>query len=132
MFFSQQTIQSHNEITVQRDPFLNICVSIVFLRKGKEVSVVILLFTFFLSQEKEHCIPNPCKNGGSCSAEEKGFTCLCQPSFRGEICQSKNFSSHYLLTFLSHIFLYSFYLHYRFKGLRCGEFYNNYLRSKLY
>ena len=53
---------------------------------------LILLFHFsFLWKEKLHCVPNPCKNGGTCTDEENGYTCFCNPPFRGETCRSKNF-----------------------------------------
>ena len=55
-------------------------------------SETLSIFFFFFQQEKEYCIPNPCKNGATCTAEQQGYTCSCQPGFRGETCQSK--SSH--------------------------------------
>lgn len=33
-----------------------------------------------------HCAPNPCQNGGSCTNELDGFTCTCQPGWQGPVC----------------------------------------------
>ncbi len=33
-----------------------------------------------------HCTPNPCLNGGTCTNDVDGFTCECAPGFTGETC----------------------------------------------
>uniref|UniRef100_A0A3Q3F2N1 EGF-like domain-containing protein n=1 Tax=Labrus bergylta TaxID=56723 RepID=A0A3Q3F2N1_9LABR len=35
------------------------------------------------------CDPNPCRNGGTCEENLKGFTCLCPEGFRGLTCDSR-------------------------------------------
>ncbi|XP_069124277.1 LOW QUALITY PROTEIN: uncharacterized protein [Argopecten irradians] len=38
---------------------------------------------------KDHCADNPCKNGGSCTANsDLGFTCACRPSYSGTTCST--------------------------------------------
>jgi hypothetical protein len=34
----------------------------------------------------DHCLPNPCLNGGICTNGEDGFSCECAPGFVGETC----------------------------------------------
>lgn len=33
------------------------------------------------------CHPDPCKNGGTCTETDDGFTCTCAPNFFGERCE---------------------------------------------
>lgn len=34
-------------------------------------------------QEKDECQPSPCQNGGTCVDRHNGYTCQCQPGFKG-------------------------------------------------
>ncbi|XP_019411142.1 PREDICTED: brevican core protein isoform X4 [Crocodylus porosus] len=36
----------------------------------------------------EDCIPNPCLNGGTCSEEEVGISCVCLPGYGGHTCET--------------------------------------------
>ena len=38
---------------------------------------------------RQYCIPNPCKNGGTCFPEENGYRCACLSNFEGNDCESK-------------------------------------------
>eukprot|EP01136_Pigoraptor_vietnamica_P014521 Opistho-1_new@56791 len=39
------------------------------------------------------CRPNPCKNGGTCVGEDKGFFCECPDPYFGDLCQYSPFTS---------------------------------------
>ncbi|XP_074837528.1 brevican core protein [Carettochelys insculpta] len=34
------------------------------------------------------CIPNPCRNGGTCSEERDGISCVCLPGYGGATCET--------------------------------------------
>ncbi len=46
------------------------------------------LLTISYSTPDEHCAPNPCQNGGSCTNGWSGFTCSCAPGFTGTTCET--------------------------------------------
>eukprot|EP00794_Sanderia_malayensis_P004747 gene4747-5371_t len=35
-----------------------------------------------------HCSPNPCQNGGSCTSSSSGYTCSCQAGYTGVNCET--------------------------------------------
>ncbi len=36
---------------------------------------------------KDQCIPNPCKNGAQCTDGYFSYTCTCEPDYTGRICE---------------------------------------------
>lgn len=34
------------------------------------------------------CVPNPCKNSGTCSADGDDFSCSCIPDYTGDTCET--------------------------------------------
>ena len=43
----------------------------------------------FYSSDVDECASNPCVNG-NCSSQENGFTCSCEPGWRGMQCDGMN------------------------------------------
>ena len=41
-----------------------------------------------LESEVDHCINNPCENGGTCYNTTKGHICICPEYFSGNNCQT--------------------------------------------
>ncbi|XP_070566516.1 neurocan core protein-like [Ptychodera flava] len=35
----------------------------------------------------DHCLPNPCMNGGTCSQDSQGYTCSCTEDYVGDDCE---------------------------------------------
>lgn len=40
-----------------------------------------------LCAEVDECQPNPCRNGATCLDGHDSFTCVCLPSYTGELCE---------------------------------------------
>ncbi|XP_043935715.1 brevican core protein isoform X2 [Protopterus annectens] len=36
----------------------------------------------------DNCVPNPCENGGTCTEDVAGITCICLPGYGGEKCET--------------------------------------------
>ena len=43
----------------------------------------------YLIAAKNPCLPNPCKNGGSCKRAGSGFKCRCVGGYIGATCERK-------------------------------------------
>ena len=54
--------------------FYNLCFALIFI---------------LLVLARQYCIPNPCKNGGTCIPEENGYRCTCLSNYEGNNCESK-------------------------------------------
>ena len=53
-------------------------------RSGKIKAMLVLS----MSLEKNVCLGNPCKNGGSCKTVDGVAKCSCPQAYEGEFCQS--------------------------------------------
>ena len=42
----------------------------------------------FCSTQFNHCVPNPCTNGGTCQTAVNTYTCTCPSDYVGSICES--------------------------------------------
>nr|XP_039265048.1 fibropellin-1-like [Styela clava] len=40
-------------------------------------------------EKKKYCVPNPCRNGGSCTEKKEDFKCKCDDGWEGKTCESK-------------------------------------------
>ncbi|XP_077966187.1 uncharacterized protein LOC120340754 isoform X2 [Styela clava] len=40
-------------------------------------------------EKKKYCVPNPCRNGGSCTEKKEDFECKCDDGWEGKTCESK-------------------------------------------
>ncbi|XP_035664471.1 neurogenic locus notch homolog protein 1-like [Branchiostoma floridae] len=48
-----------------------------------------------MESDVDHCFPGACENGGTCIYGLDTFTCMCQPGFKGERCQTAPCSEDY-------------------------------------
>ena len=46
---------------------------------------------FFVIENIDECLSNPCQNGGSCSDGVNGYTCFCVDGYRGDHCEGIQF-----------------------------------------
>ena len=59
------------------------------------VAVVVVVVLFFVClfvfcycySDIDECSPNQCLNGGSCTDQQNGFTCVCAAGFSGNLCE---------------------------------------------
>lgn len=45
-------------------------------------------WTWIYFSDIDECIPNPCKNGATCSDQVNGYKCACVAGYTGNTCQS--------------------------------------------
>ncbi|XP_078586313.1 uncharacterized protein LOC144868244 [Branchiostoma floridae x Branchiostoma japonicum] len=41
------------------------------------------------NEKIEICVPNPCKNGGTCTDRDNDFQCACLAGYEGDTCQTE-------------------------------------------
>lgn len=51
--------------------------------------ITFLTITFSCFPARQYCVPNPCKNGGTCIPQEDGYKCNCLSNYEGNDCESK-------------------------------------------
>jgi len=47
------------------------------------------MIEIYLIAAQNPCLPNPCKNGGSCKRAGSGFKCRCVGGYIGATCERK-------------------------------------------
>ena len=46
---------------------------------------------FFYFTVMDNCMPNPCKNGGTCYEEGMDYTCTCSGNWFGQRCTDRKY-----------------------------------------
>ena len=46
-----------------------------------------MFLNFMIPAVAAGCLPNPCKNGGSCFSDGDNFHCFCEQNFHGDKCE---------------------------------------------